>query len=64
MKPPQNNNDLQHLRSWIRQKYIDKHWCDNMMVEVGIIPNRHQSVVAVPMVIRINKLLREILCPG
>ena len=35
MKPPQNNNDLQHLRSWIRQKYIDKHWCDNKGADGG-----------------------------
>lgn len=28
MKAPQNNTDLQHLRSWIRMKYIDKVWCD------------------------------------
>ncbi len=26
MKPPQNNSDLQHLRSWIQQKYIVKCW--------------------------------------
>ena len=26
MKSPQNNSDLQHLRSWIQQKYIVKCW--------------------------------------
>jgi len=28
MKAPHNNNDLQHLRSWIKMKYIDKAWCE------------------------------------
>ena len=28
MKAPHNNTDLQHLRSWIQKKYIDKLWCD------------------------------------
>ncbi|KAL9179299.1 hypothetical protein ACHAXT_008589 [Thalassiosira profunda] len=29
MKQPQNNNDLQHLREWIRMKYTDKYWSED-----------------------------------
>ncbi len=28
MKMPANNHDLQHLRSWIQSKYIDKYWLE------------------------------------